>query len=155
MELYHKTLDTGKCFEYDSSKILNKIGELSGSDKISENDETPILECLSFVLDKLEREYNYDIQNTLTDIDFSIKDRIEEIDVGSKQREYEAFDAEKTTWKTESINKDKLVVNSWELYRQYCTLLENAKSDLSVLTKEATEQRNKIIERRGKSRREC
>lgn len=154
VELYHKTLDAGKDFEYDSSKISNLIDELSENDKISENDKTSILECLSSILDELEKEYDYDIQNTLADIEFSIKDRIEEIDDASEQREYEAFNAEKTIWKTESVNKDKLVANSWELYQQYCTLLENAKSDLSVLTKEATEQRNKIIERRGKGRRE-
>ena len=150
VSLYEKTLNQGNKFSSDSNKILELMSEISGNEEISESDKKPIMEGLSSVLDELEREYDLEIRNPLTDIEFSMKDRIDEMEVATKKREEDVFKTKRTIWETSSIDKDKLVETTWEIYQRYCTMLENSKSELNVLKKEAAEQRNKIIEKRLK-----
>lgn len=147
---YEKTLAKGSQFDVDSNKILELMEEISGNEEISENDKKPILECLSCILDELKKEYELVTQNTLADIEFSIEERIDEMEVATKKREEDVSETKRTIWETSSIDKDKLVETTWELYQRYYTMLENAKSELNVLTKEAVEQRNRIIEKRLK-----
>ena len=150
VSLYEKTLNEGNKFSSDSNKILELIKEISRNEEISESDKKPVLECLSSVLDKLEREYDLEIRNPLTEIEFSMKDRIDEMEVATKKREEDVSKTKRTIWETSSIDKDKLVETTWEIYQRYCAMLETTKSELNVLTKEAAEQRNKIIEKRLK-----
>lgn len=150
VSLYEKTLNQGNKFSSDSNKILELMSKISGNEEISESDKKPILESLSSVLDELEREYDLEIRNLLTDIEFSMEDRIDEMEGATKKREEDVSKTKRIIWETSSIDKDKLVETSWEIYHRYCTMLENTKSELNVLTKEAAEQRNKIIEKRLK-----
>ena len=147
---YEKTLAKGSQFDVDSNKILELMEEISGNEEISENDKKPILECLSCILDELKKEYELVTQNTLADIEFSIEERIDEMEVATKKREEDVSETKRTIWETSSIDKEKLVETTWELYQRYYTMLEKAKSELNVLTKEAVEQRNRIIEKRLK-----
>lgn len=147
---YEKTLAKGSQFDVDSNKILELMEEISRNEEISENDKKPILECLSCILDELKKEYELVTQNTLADIEFSIEERIDEMEVATKKREEDVSETKRTIWETSSIDKDKLVETTWELYQRYYTMLENAKSELNVLTKETVEQRNRIIEKRLK-----
>lgn len=148
--LYEKTLEKGRQFGGDSDRILKLKEEISRNDTLSENDKKAILEGLNSALDELEKEYDREIQNLQKDIEYSLKERIDEMETAVQKREYELFEAERTLWETDAVDKDKLVSSAWKLHQQYDTMIEHAKSDLHELTKEAMEQRRKMLERKDR-----
>lgn len=147
---YNETLSTGIGFEIDVEKIACLISDISNNDTLSDEEKQPVLQQLSQILCALKQEYSIKVQNEQADIEFSIKERIDEIESATRERESEVYSAESTIWQTDVVDKDKLVLASKELLHKYQGLLDKSRADLRQLIQEAEEQRIRIKEHRTK-----
>lgn len=147
---YNETLSTGIGFEIDVEKIACLISDISNNDTLSDEEKQPVLQQLSQILCALKQEYSIKVQNEQADIEFSIKERIDEIESATRERESEVYSAESTIWQTDVVDKDKLVLASKELLHKYQGLLDKSRADLRRLIQEAEEQRIRIKEHRTK-----
>lgn len=147
---YNETLSNGIGFEIDVEKIACLISDISNNDTLSDEEKQPVLQQLSQILCALKQEYSIKVQNEQADIEFSIKERIDEIESATRERESEVYSAESTIWQTDVVDKDKLVLASKELLHKYQGLLDKSRADLRQLIQEAEEQRIRIKEHRTK-----
>lgn len=147
---YNETLFNGMDFEADVEKISCLISDISNNDTLSNREKQSILQKLSHILSALKQEYSTKIQNKQADIEYSLKERIDEMESATRERQSEVFRVESTTWQTDVINKDKLVWESNKILQKYQHLLDKSRADLKKLILEAEEQRLRIKEHRTK-----
>lgn len=147
---YNETLSNGMGFETDVEKIACLICDISNNDTLSDEEKQPVLQQLSQILSALKQEYSMEVQNKQADIEFSIKERIDEMESATRERESEVYSAESTIWQTDVVDKDKLVLASKELLHKYQGLLDQSRADLRQLIQESEEQRLRIKEHRTK-----
>lgn len=147
---FRETTFRGAEFEADIEKITALISDVSQNDTLSEKEKEPILQQLNLALDALNKEYLEKITSQQADIEYSIRERIDELEYATKERETEVYIAEATEWKTDAVDKERLVLASKELFHKYEKQLEDSNTDLRQLTKEAEEQRIRIRAYRNK-----
>lgn len=143
---YGETLSNGMDFETDVESVSNLISDISDNDALSSEEKEPILQQLSRILSTLKHEYSAEIQSNLSDIEYSIKDRFNEMESAIEERESETFSLESSTWQTDIVDKDKLVWESNRLLHKYKELLDKSRTDLRQLIQEAEDQRLRIKE---------
>lgn len=148
--LYNETLSNGIDFEAAVEKITCLISDISNNDTLSDEEKQPVLQQLSQILSALKQEYSMKVQNEQADIEFSIKERIDEMESATRERESETYSAESTIWQTDAVDKEKLIFASNELLWKYKSLLEKSREDFRKLVQEAEEQRLRIKEHRTK-----
>lgn len=147
---YRETTFRGAECEADIEKITALINDVSQNETLSAKEKEPILQQLNLVLDELNEEYSEEITNKQVEIECSIQERIDELEAAKKERETEVYLAESTVWKTDAVDKERLVLSSKELFRKYEKQLEDSNMDLRQLTKESEEQRIRIKAYRNK-----
>ena len=147
---YNELLADGMGFESDVAKISCLIDEISNNESLSGDEKEPILQQLSQILCALKKEYSVQVEYEQMDIEFSMKERICEMESATRERESEVYDAETTVWQTGAVDKDKLIMASRELFQKYQIFLDESRAELHRLIREAEKQRLRIRENRTK-----
>lgn len=148
--MYRQLLEVGAAYENDISKVIIMLDALVQNDSMANEDKKDIIAQLNQLLLELQKEFSSYVENELADIEFSMQERIDEIQSTTNVQESEVFRTETTIWHTGAVDKDKLIAESRGLLYKYQDLLEKSKSDLHQLKKEAEEQRQRIKEHRTK-----
>ena len=142
--VYKDLLIQGEDFCHDIEKVDNLISELSDNKNIAREDKESILMQLELISRYIREEYKEKIEASIDDISGSMSYRISDIAEATYHAKLEVLSAEKIVWKTDTVDKAKIVSAYDELYKRYKFLFEEADSDLYHLMKEAKEQRKKI-----------
>lgn len=106
---YKQSLEVGKDYEGDIAKVTMMINAISQNDNVADEDKKPILDQLNQLLCELQKEYSSRVDSKLADIEFSMQDRINEMQAATRVQESEVFYTETIVWRTNAVDKDKLV----------------------------------------------
>lgn len=147
---YKDLVSKGNRFDSDIEKVTTLIADIANNDTLSDREKQPILMQLNQVLESIQKKYSAEIETEQSEIEFSIQERIEEIENATKERATDVYLEETMTWETNAVDKEKLVSASKELYREYKKLTEDSIADLRQLRREAEEQRSRIRKQRNK-----
>lgn len=150
VDIYKHTLAVGKAYESDLEKTARMIDAVSQNNCVSDEDKKRIIDQLMQLQKKLQEEYSDQVGTELADIEYSMTERIDEVEAAAKLREVDVFRAESEIWLTDAVDKEKLVTEYKEVLRKYEELLGEAKAELQMLMKEADEQKQRIGEYRTK-----
>ena len=92
------------------------------------------------------------VQRDLCDIEFSMDERISEMEDAAQQWSEETFQQEKTVYDTASVDSEKLRFAAADLLKKYNMLIEKSKAELQIQIEKSEQQRDTIrknITRRG------
>lgn len=150
--LHEKALQSGSQFERFSEQLSEIMQRINNSDALSPDDKQPILREISEILYFMQEEYCMSIQRDLDDIEFSMNERISEMEDAAQQWSAETFQQEKTVYDTASINAEELRFAAADLLKKYNMLIEKSKAELQRQIERSEQQRETIrknISRRG------
>lgn len=82
--LHEKALQSGSQFEQFSERLSEIMQRIDNSDALSSDDKQSILREISDALRSMQVEYDMGIQRDLCDIEFSMEERISEMEDASQ-----------------------------------------------------------------------
>lgn len=150
--LHEKALQSGSQFEQFSEQLSEIIQGVDNSDALSLDDKQSILREISDALHSMKVEYDMGVRRDLGDIEFSMEERISEMEDAAQQWSEETFRQEKTVYDTASVDAEKLRFAAADLLKKYNMLIEKSKAELQIQIEKSEQQRDTIrknISRRG------
>lgn len=93
--LREKALQGGSQFELFSEQLSKIMQRINNSDELSPDDKLSILREISDTLFSMQEEYSMSVQSDLCDIEFSMDERISEMEDAAQQWSVEIFRREK------------------------------------------------------------
>ena len=150
--LHEKALQSGSQFERFSEQLSEIMQRIDDSDVLSSDDKQSILREISEALHSMQVEYGVGIQRDLCDIEFSMDERISEMEDAAQQWSEETFQQEKTVYDTASVDVEKLRFAAADLLKKYNMLIEKSKAELQIQIEKSEQQRDTIrknISRKG------
>lgn len=150
--LHEQTIQRGRKFEVFSEQLAEIMQRIDMADSLSDEDKRPILREISDSLYSLQKEYNISVQPDLDDIEYSMGERISEMEAASRQWSDELFYQEKTIYETDSVDTERLRFAAADLLKKYYALIEKSKTELQQQMEQSEQQRENIrknISKRG------
>lgn len=150
--LHENALQSGSQFERFSEQLSEIMQRIDNSDALSPNDKQSILREILDTFYSMQEEYDMDIQRELSDIEFSIDERISEMEDAAQQWGEETYQQEKTEYATTSVDAEKTRFVAADLLKKYNGLIEKSKDELQRQIERSEQQRETIrknISRRG------
>ena len=150
--LHEKALQRGSQFGQFSEQLSEIMQRIDNSDALSSDDKQSILCEISDALHSMQVEYSVGVQRDLCDMEFSMDERISEMEDAAQQWSEETFQQEKTVYDTASVDVEKLQFAAADLLKKYNMLIEKSKAELKIQIEKSEQQRDTIrknISRRG------
>ena len=150
--LHEKALQSGSQFERFSKQLSEIMQRINNSGTLSPDDKLPILRGISDALYSMQEEYCMNVQRDLHDIEFSMDERISEMEDAAQRWGSEVFLQKKAVYDTDSVNAEKLWFATADLLKKYNILIEKSKAELQQQIEQSEQQRETIrknISRRG------
>ncbi len=116
---YRESLLVGIDYESDIEKTNKIVDEISQNRTLSYDEKRPILYQLNQLLNELQKKHSTEVENELADIEFSMRERIDEIETATREQDVEFHRIESTIWLTDGVDTDKLAAESMKLLQKY------------------------------------
>lgn len=152
LELHERILQKGRKYESFRIQLDNVIQKLEMSEVLSADDRIPILIELSEIVKSLQAEYDDRVYEELSDIEFSINNRIEEMKTASQKWSEEVYLFKKTKYEVNTVNFDKFYHATVDVLDKYNMLIEKSSSELQKQMEQSELQRE-IVRRHIHSKR--
>lgn len=144
IESLDEKLDVGKKYEDLLTSINERIIKLQDNERIPHEEKRLLIDCLSDLVEELEKEYNDRIKNDLKTGKISMTDRIEEMSEAIKIIDNEIYFIENEEFSATSIDKSHILGKMNEIRENYSIQKSSSVDMSSKIIKRFEEQQNNI-----------